>query len=399
MRPAGATFFDSTMEVHAIMKYGISFLLGPGLAGALLLGSACVVVPEGTPGDDDPADVGPAEAPRLTLDIRMPTGVLCTVAADSQDRTCEGPIASNSQAVVDVSVDWDDLEPDLIELEDDCGGTLQFVFNDLASYRATWVSPAEQDTCVITARATSKNGVRSDLSVAVVVQGQRPQLGYPLLSAKLTHSNGTCILPAGQFNVTCSAPVRAGDVMQASLQIDWGNQTQSQISVSPTCGGEFVDPVDDGSTFASAWLAPLIDDDDCSVMFEAISQDGAITTAKMNFSVVDGQPPGEVYAYLYLEHTGGQCYLYPGAFATDCAPVTAGERALFYVEIDWGNYEAGSITVSDTCDGNLATTFSSSTNKQFDWDVSAVAAACTVQVEAITADGALHTFEMNVPVN
>jgi hypothetical protein len=187
--------------------------------------------------------------------------------------------------------------------------------------------------------------------------------------------------------------------MQASIDIDWGNLTEIQKGVSSSCGGEWAEPVDDGSSFQAAWLAPLLNTTGCWVTFEATSQEGPMTIATLYYSVVDGQPKGEVYAYVYFEHSGGQCYVNPGAFSSDCAPAAAGARTLVYVEIDWGNYGAGNITVGDTCNGSFTNTFSSATNKAFDWVVPPVPTTCTVQVEAVTASGERNVFEMNIPVN
>jgi hypothetical protein len=375
------------------MKYGISSLLAPGLAGALLLGSGCLVMPEGTMDGDDGSG-----APRLVLDITLPSGAVCTVVSGGQDRPWSNSIASPGQATVGASVEWGAREPGSVEVSDDCGGALEMLSSNPVTVKAAWVPPATEGACTITARAVSADGIDTVVSTVVAVRAGGPS-PYPRVSGKLSHGNGTCLLQAGQTEVDCSQPVRAGEVVQASIDIDWGNLSVSQMGVSSSCGGEWAEPVNDGSSFQAAWLAPLIDTADCWVTFEATSQEGPATIAKLYYSVVEGQPRGEVYAYVYFEHSGGQCYLNPGAFSSDCAPASAGERTLVYVEIDWGKYEAGSITVGDTCSGSFTNTFSSSTNKAFDWVAPPVPATCTVKVEAVTASGERNVFEMNIPVN
>jgi hypothetical protein len=393
LRADGAVFFDSNMEVHAIMKYGISSLLGPGLMGALLLGSGCALYIEGTMDDDDaPTDL------QLVIDLSLPSGLACTVASGGQDRACGGSIESSGQATVAATVEWGARAPGFIDMSDDCGGTFELVSSDQVSMKTEWTPPSTEGTCVIWARAVAADGVDALLSVTVEVQSGGPG-PYPRVSGKLSHSTGTCLLQAGQTEVVCSEPVLAGDFIQASVDIDWGNLSAIQYGVSSACGGESAEPVNDGSTFQAAWLAPLIDNPGCWVTFEAITLEGPMTIATLYYSVVDGQPRGEVYAYVYFEHAGGQCYLNPGAFSSDCAPAAAGEKTLVYVEVDWGNYRAGPITVSDTCNGSLTNTFSSETNKEFDWVLPPVATPCTVQVEAVTADGELNVFEMNIPIN
>jgi hypothetical protein len=366
------------------MKYGISSLLGPGLAGVLLLGSGCV------------ATEGEAAPPRLVLDISLPSGFFCTVVSDSQDRTCDSAIALNGQAVVEASVDWGGREPGSLEVSDDCGGDLAILASDPGSFQAEWTPPATPVTCVVTARATSEDGTSSELSATVMVQGNGLQGGFPRISVKLSHSNGICVLPVGQAEQTCSEPITAGDLIAAEVQVDWGDLLADQVSVSSLCGDGVPPPNGDPFTFAK--LAPLIDTD-CTPTFEAIASDGTSATAAMSFSVVDGQPPGEVYAYLYLEHADGECRLRPGAFSTECTPVAAGANALVFVEVAWGNYEAGSITVDDDCNGSFSVTFMSMTSQELDWDVPSKGNACTVQAEAVTADGKRHTFELNVPMD
>jgi hypothetical protein len=187
--------------------------------------------------------------------------------------------------------------------------------------------------------------------------------------------------------------------MQASVDVEWGELSEGVILVSPTCSRAFVDPVDDGSSFQAAWHAPLVNDVTCKVTFEAISQEGPFATAKMYFTVVDGQPPGEVYGCVYLEHTGGHCLLDTGAFSADCGPVRAGARAQIYVDIDWGDYAAGSIAVSDGCDGSFTITLSNDSNQHLEWVAPPAPTTCAVQVEAITAGGERHVFELSVPVH
>jgi hypothetical protein len=281
-----AAIRDANMKEHALMKYGISSLLGPGLAGALLLGSGCIGLLEGT------TDEGSGGAVK------------------------EGPP------------------------------------------------------------------------------------GFPRIAAKLSHGNGTCLLPAGQTDVPCDAPVRAGEVMQASVDVEWGELSEGVIVMSPTCSSTFVEPVDDGSAYQEAWRAPLSSNMACEVTFEASSLEGPFATAKMYYSVVDGQPPGEVYGAVNLEHTSGHCALLTGDFSEDCEPVRAGEIALVYVDIDWGNDEVGSIAVGDNCGGAFTTTFSNDVGSQtLEWKVPSAPTSCTLALEAITAGGERHLFELNVPIH
>jgi hypothetical protein len=275
---------DSNTKEHALMKYGISSLLGPGLAGALLLGSGCLMSSEDAAGDDT---------------------------------------------------------------------------------------------------ETVKDGD-----------------GFPRITAKLSYGSSTCLLPAGETSVTCNEPVQAWEIMQASVDVEWGELTAGPIVVSPSCSSTYVDPVDDGSAYQEAWHAPLLSNMACEVTLDAVTDEGPFATAKMYYSVVDGQPPGEVYGTINLEHTGGYCHLLTGDFSADCEqPVRAGEITFVYVDTDWGKYEAGTITVSDDCGGTFTLTLDNDAGSQaLEWKVPSEPTTCTLALEAFTAGGESHVFELNVPV-
>lgn len=368
------------------MKHGISFLRGPALAGAVLLGSGCIVS-EATRGGEV----------QIVMDISKPDEPTCTVSSTGEARTCNGVIATSGRAMVDAIVDWNRDEPGSFVVMDDCGGRFEVLSSSRTSFRAEWVAPVVPGACVLTAQATGTDGATSELSTVITVQGAGPA-GFPRLSAKLSHGNGACVLAAGQASVSCE-PISATDIVHVSLNIDWGTLTPGVMSVSPTCSGQFVDPVNDGSSYQAAWEAPHINATGCEVTLEAISNEGPFTVATMSYAIVGGQPPGEVYAYGFIEHSGGRCMLDPGELSTGCPAASGGERALVYVEVDWGNHDAGSIVVRDTCNGGFATRFSSATNRELDWLVPADASTCTVQIEATTATGELRIFEMLVPVN
>ncbi len=278
-------FRDANMEEHALMKYAISSLLGPGLVGALLLGSGCMVSPE-------------------------------------SDTTEEGPGADTGELA-----------------------------------------------------------------------------GAPRISAKLSYGSTTCLLSADQAEVACDTPVRAEELMQASVDVDWGKLSEGVVVVATTCSGAYVDPVDDGSAHQAAWHAPFLNNMACEVRIDVSSLEGPFATSIMHFSVVDGQPPGEVYGYIYLEHTSAVCRLLIGDFSQDCEPVRPGELTLVYAEVAWGKHAAGSIAVRDTCGGTFWTTDSSDISRDLEWKVPSAPTSCTLELEAITAAGERHVFALNVPVN
>ena len=266
------------------MKYGVSSLLGPGLVGALLLGSGCMVLPEG-----DTADEGPGA-------------------------------------------------------------------------------------------------------------GMGEPAGAPRISAKLSYGNTTCLLSADQTEVTCDTPVRAEEIMQASVDIDWDGLSEGWVGVTPSCSGPYVDPVDDGSAHQVAWHAPFLNNMACEVLIDISSLEGPFATSIMRFSVVDGQPPGEVYGYIYLEHANDVCRLLIGDFSEDCSPVRPGELTLVYAEVAWGKHAAGTIDVRDTCGGTITVTENSDIGRALEWKVPSSPTSCTLELEAITAAGERHVFALHVPV-
>jgi hypothetical protein len=224
--------------------------------------------------------------------------------------------------------------------------------------------------------------------------------GFPRIAAKLSYGDTTCILPAGETSVTCDEPVEAGEIMQASVDIEWDELTPGPVVINPSCSSKYVDPVDDGSANQVAWHASLFSNMACELTLETSTAEGPFTTVKMYYSVVNGLPSGEVYGAIVLEHTSGQCRLLIGELAADCEqPVRAGEITFVYVDIDWGKYEPGSVIVRDDCGGTFTITLDNDAGSQaLEWKVPSEPTTCTLALEATTAGGEGHVFELNVPV-
>jgi hypothetical protein len=225
-------------------------------------------------------------------------------------------------------------------------------------------------------------------------------VGVPRIAAKLSYGDNTCVLPAGEDHVTCDEPVQAWEIMQASVDIEWGNLTPGPIALTPSCSGRYVDPVDDGSAHQEAWHAPLLSNMACELTLETSTAQGPFASAKMYYAVVGGQPPGEVYGAINLEHTSGLCHLLTGDFSEDCdQPVRAGEIALVYVDTDWGKYEPGSVTVRDDCGGTFTITHDNDAGSQsLEWKVPAEPTTCTLELEVNAAGSERRVFELIVPV-
>ena len=224
--------------------------------------------------------------------------------------------------------------------------------------------------------------------------------GFPRIAAKLSYGDSTCLLPAGEKSVTCDEPVQEWEIMQASVDIEWGELTPGPVVINPICSSKYVDPVDDGSAYQMAWHSWLLNNPACELTLETSTAEGPFTTVKMYYSIENGQPPGEVYGAIHLEHTGGQCRLLTGAFSADCEQsVRAGEITFVYVDTGWGKYEVGSVTVRDDCGGMFTLTHDNNAGSQsLEWKVPSEPTTCTLTLEAITAGSESRVFELNVPV-
>lgn len=337
-------------------------------------------------------------APQLFLEVGLPNA-FCSLFSGSQDGTCQGSISSPDRASVQAFVDWGNGIPGFLEVTDNCGGIFESQFNDPFFFQGNWLPPTSETVCLISARAFSGDGLFSQLSAAVLVRpGVPPQPVSPQIFFNINHSNGFCESTPGQIDTFCQQPVRAGDVIQVFAQIDWRNQPPGFPQIFDTCGGAFLDLFQDPFRIQGAWRAPFFDTP-CTLIVDAFGVNGIATRSTLSFNVTAQQPPADIQAFVRLQHGNGVCELRPGQTVADCTPAFAGDRPFLQVDMQWGNFVPGFVSVRDNCGGFFNLFINDPFVIQGEWVMPFIPGAlCTVSVEATSAEGLFQSFQLNVPL-
>ena len=162
-------------------------------------------------------------------------GRFCNVFEGDLDGTCQDSISSPTVAFIGVSVDWHNAEPGTITVHDDCGGLLGVFGNDPFFLNANWVPPINQTVCLITAEATSPEGVHSELSAAILVRDGQPIL--PRIYAQMYTPTGFCDINPESSSVTCP-DLFVGMNANLNVQMDWNGLTPGTLTVVDECDGQ-----------------------------------------------------------------------------------------------------------------------------------------------------------------
>lgn len=108
-------------------------------------------------------------APRVVLQLHYSS--YCEVFTGIQNASCADAIAAPAVAFVSAFVDWGNAAPGTFAISDDCGGTfLPFSEENPFFAEGEWTPPSAQSVCLITAQATSADGVSGKISAALLVQ-------------------------------------------------------------------------------------------------------------------------------------------------------------------------------------------------------------------------------------
>ena len=112
-------------------------------------------------------------APRVIL--QLDHGSFCEVFTGVENASCADPISPPAVAFVSAFVDWGNAAPGTFEISDDCGGALA-LFSEPNPFfiDGEWTPPAEPGVCLITAKATSTDGVSGTISAALLVEAGAP---------------------------------------------------------------------------------------------------------------------------------------------------------------------------------------------------------------------------------
>lgn len=107
-------------------------------------------------------------APQIAVELGY--SARCTVFPGVPDGSCPEPIEAGSSASLFAFVDWANAQPGELTISDDCGGAFDLFTSDPFVLEGMWTAPAEQAVCLVTARATSPDGVSGTISAALLVK-------------------------------------------------------------------------------------------------------------------------------------------------------------------------------------------------------------------------------------
>lgn len=121
-------------------------------------------------GNTGAVDIGGVivSAPQVFLGLDY--GAFCEVFPGAPNGSCAVPIETTQSAYLFAGVGWGNAQPGALEVSDDCGGSFELFFDDPFYVEGVWTPPSITGLCMISARATSPDGVSSELRAAIVVR-------------------------------------------------------------------------------------------------------------------------------------------------------------------------------------------------------------------------------------
>ena len=296
-------------------------------------------------------------APNIYLNLGAPNA-FCDVFTGAVDGTCSGEIASPEVASLNAFVEWGFSEPGTVEVSDNCGGSLQLFGQDPFFLGGEWRPPTGQTVCLISVRASTPEGVSSEVSAAILVRdGQPPPPpAGAQIEANFFHGGGSCFLPLGETLVDCPQ-MQVDDIGFLDATVDWGGQPPGFVEVFDSCGGEFLILDNQDPFFVHAeWLTSQ--PGDCELRLRAVQIDGVVAAeAALRFPVDGGAPPPPPPAGVQISATFSHpldfCELFFGQLSVDCQTMPLGEIGILDANIDWAGQQPGSVQVFDTCGGDF----------------------------------------------
>jgi hypothetical protein len=202
------------------MSFRVSVIALALASGCALSHSEDHITEDGGIGDGDIANDVPA-APEVALKLLG----ACPGGAGA----C--PVASPQLTLFEViPARWRGT-PHALSLVDNCGGRVVFDRASLAELRGRWLPPTTAATCVLEARATTREGAVGRAQVALQVEAGAPIAAIPAsIAAKLYGVVGNCVLT--------EAGAHCGEVPRnAQVWVAGSANADSLVEVADSCVG------------------------------------------------------------------------------------------------------------------------------------------------------------------
>lgn len=228
-------------------------------------------------------------APTLELQLSLQSA-FCVVNRFVSNASCAAATSSPTVTPVQAFVNWENATPGSMTVFDDCGGGVSVLFQGLTFLDARWLPPAQGGICRVTVRATSLEGVVSELSAAVLVRPGTPRqpVGAPdvALNGFFPAAMSFCSGHSTVGEVFCN-PTPAGSTASFDGSVFWADTLPSTIELTDSCGGAFSSRATDPASgfFSATWQAPAAPVAGCAITATARSLEGVTRSAVLRFDV------------------------------------------------------------------------------------------------------------------
>jgi hypothetical protein len=212
----------------------------------------------------------------------------CSVMA-GDNASCQFIVASPQPVAYHATVvDWGGGVPGTLTVSDDCGGRFGLSSQSFDDRIGFWLPPLAGDLCILTARATSGDGLTSSIAAAVVADAGAPPAVTqpPAQSATLFYS----LTPNQQGTIFLSNPppaltmLRAGVSLGLSDFVNWADGLPGTVTVVDSCvGAQPVTVFDfgfgvDTDVSSQVWTAPTTQGVLCTITVQATNLQGVAST-------------------------------------------------------------------------------------------------------------------------
>ncbi|ACY17748.1 hypothetical protein Hoch_5263 [Haliangium ochraceum DSM 14365] len=200
----------------------------------------------------------------------------CDVASTGEPARCDVTVPAGAEASILVFMDWGEMAPGSLRVNEECGGVLEEFYQDPFFIELGWLTPPEDiEACYLILSADSADGLgfESVLEVSIGDVPPPPPNGVAV-GWDLYYSNSNCFASPGE-SVSCPDPVRAGEAVEFFVFADWFGEPGDMV-LGSTCGGEMEYSQEDPYFAAGVWFAPL-QSGPCDLFALTFGADGEIT--------------------------------------------------------------------------------------------------------------------------
>jgi len=197
--------------------------------------------------------------------------------------SCAGMIASPNVSSYSVTVtNWGGSTPGPITLSDNCGGQFGMASTTPESRSGHWLPPAGGGVCIITAHATSGDGVVSTVSAAVLVRaGTPPTAQAPQISGN-SYPGPYCVFDSSSSTPMDCGSIPAGTQLFPYGYLNWGSGHPGSLTLSDDCNGGLIQP-DYAYSFSTTWNLPSTPGQICTMTVRATSLQGSTSEASVRY--------------------------------------------------------------------------------------------------------------------